>query len=861
MPKLFADVAIPVTIDKLFTYLVPEDLQSVAKPGMRVTVPFGKRNLIGIILSISNVDNSNGAALKPIRDLVDLEPILSDGMLQLVKWMSDYYFAPVGDVIKTALFQGSTRVPKRTVRLLPLDNINISEAIGKSAIKRSIIHALENKNPLSIDHLKKVIPGKSIYPALLDLAELGVIAIEDTENRPAIKPKAERFILVNAEWKNRWKAALRELTPSADKKRIAHQVAVLQKLSSLTEDTTLNNFVQLSGASLAVLNGMAKRGSLEIVKKEIIRAMKFDEYPIPAGTGEIILNAHQSQAVTEIGRKTEEGVFHTFLLHGVTGSGKTQVYIETIRPVLEQGKTAIVLVPEISLTSQIVQRFKRYYGDKVAAMHSRMTPGERFDTWRLAHEGRCSIVIGPRSAIFAPLKNLGVIVVDEEHEAAYKQFDQIPRYHARDVAIMRGKTENAVVVLGSATPSLESYANVAGGKYTLLELPERIDEAKLPVIEIVDMLAERKKKYTIYKDERKAEREKAKADLRDNPAYIKFEMGTISERLQYFIEDRLRKGEGIIILQNRRGFAPIIECPDCGYVEMCENCHISMTYHAPNREIRCHYCGAVKPPPDVCAQCGSIDLDYKGFGTQRVEEELKNKFPQAKLLRMDLDTTTKRGSHDALLKKFAGGEADILLGTQMVAKGLDFSRVSLVGVISADTQMLLPDFRSSERTFQLLTQVSGRAGRSVIAGEVVIQTMQPSHPSLNYVLRHDFKSFFKEEMDSRSELSYPPYSRIVLVEFNGTDEKTVMNASRAFAGLLKPHDAQFMILGPAPAAITKLKNHYRWHIVIKDVKSRDPSGAKLHRAIRHVMELYIKSPVKNISAVRILIDVDPVGMM
>jgi primosomal protein N' (replication factor Y) len=858
---LFADIAIPVTIDRLFTYTVPEELQPLAKPGVRVLVPFGKRTVIGIILAVSSTDTTGGVPLKAVRDLVDFEPVLSAEMIELAKWMSEYYFASLGDVLKTILFQGSTRPPKRSVRLLSRDIDSLYEEISKSTIKTAIIRELENKNALSIAQLQKRISGKNIYSALIDLADMGAIAIEQEENKPPVQTKQESFITVNDEWKARWKALVAELQPSADKKRTAKQIEVLNKLLSLEEDTPLNTFKNNAAVSIAALQKLAKSGVLEIAKKEVIRAMEFDEYSSGMPETNLILNPHQAHAVEEIGKKVQEGAFHTFLLHGVTGSGKTQVYIETIRPIIEQGKSAIVLVPEISLTSQIVRRFRRYFGDKVAALHSRMTPGERFDAWRLAHEGRCSIVIGPRSAIFAPLKNLAIIVVDEEHESAYKQFDQMPRYHARDAAIMRGKISNAVVVLGSATPSFESYANVAGGKHTLLELPERIDDAKLPMIEIVDLLDERKQKYGAYKEQYKQAREQAKAASLPEPKYVKYEMGAISDRLKYLIDDRLRKGEGIILLQNRRGFAPIIECPDCGNVEMCENCHISMTYHATKREIRCHYCGAVKAPPDCCTQCGSIDLDYKGFGTQRVEDELKREFPNAKLIRMDLDTTSKRGSHDALLKKFAEGDADILLGTQMVAKGLDFSRVSLVGVISADTQMLLPDFRSSERTFQLLTQVSGRAGRSTIAGEVVIQTLQPKHPSLNYVIRHDFKSFFDEEMTYRKELNYPPYSRIVLVEFNGKDEKVVMNASRVFVDLLKPYRTQFIVLGPAPAAITKLKTLYRWHVVIKDVKSTDPSGAKLHRAIRQVMEAYKKSPVKNIGTVRVLIDVDPAGMM
>ena len=857
---LFADIAIPVTVDKLFTYKVPEELQGAAKPGVRVMVPFGKRSVIGVIIALSKTDPSKGIPLKHIRDLVDIVPVLSPDMIELAKWMSEYYFASLGDVLRTVLFQGSTRAPKRTVSLLP-GAADCANEISKSAVKAAIVRELEDKGTMSIARLQKLTGTKSIYAPLLALSELGAIAIEEEESNTGVKAKYEKAVVVNAGMKAKWREEIAALEPSAGKKRIAKQIEILNKLLLLEEDISLNALAKKTGISVAVFERLAGQGLIEIIKKEFIRSVEYDEYSSSMRGKEIILNGDQVHAVREITEKAQTGEFHAFLLHGITGSGKTQVYIEAIRTMLAAGKTAIVLVPEISLTSQIVRRFRRYFGDTVVALHSRMTPGERFDAWRLAHEGRCNIVIGPRSAVFAPLQNLGIIVVDEEHENAYKQFDKTPRYHGRDVAIVRAKLAGAVVVLGSATPSLESYANAANGKYALLELPERIDDAKLPVIEIVDMLAERKNTYAVHKEEQKIEREKAKAALLDQPKYVKFEFGSLSVRLKELIADRLRKREGIILLQNRRGFSPIIECPDCGNVEMCENCHISMTYHATVREIRCHYCGLAKRPPDACAQCGSIDLDYKGFGTQRVEDELQREFPDAKLIRMDMDTTGKRGSHDAILKRFAEGDADILLGTQMVAKGLDFSRVSLVGVISADTQMLLPDFRSSESTFQLLTQVAGRAGRSTIAGEVVIQTMQPKHPGLKHVLNHDFKKFFAEEMEQREELSYPPLSRILLAEFNGKDEKTVMAAAQLFAGLLQPYRKLFTILGPAPAAITKLRTMYRWHIVIKDLKSKDPSGSQLHRALKKVFEGYDNTKLKNIATVRVIIDVDPVGMM
>ena len=478
-----------------------------------------------------------------------------------------------------------------------------------------------------------------------------------------------------------------------------------------------------------------------------------------------------------------------------------------------------------------------------------MSAGERHDVWRLALRGTYRIIIGPRSAIFAPLDNLGLIVVDEEHEASYKQFDAVPRYNARDVAVVRGANTRALVVLGSATPSAESYRNAMQGKYELLSLPERIDRVPMPVIGIVDMTEERKRAYAAMK-ESLPEEERRK--LKD------FKQSSISDVLKEKIGQRLQRKEGIILLQNRRGFAPFIECEDCGYTETCERCSITMTYHLAKKHLRCHYCVQVRQPHTQCPQCKGSNIRLLGIGTQRVEQELTVLFPAAKILRMDLDTTTRKGAHERILKKFGEGDADILLGTQMVAKGLDFPRVTLVGVISADTQMLLPDFRASERTFQLLTQVAGRAGRSTLQGEVVIQTRQPNHYSLRHVVDNNVVEFYKQELEERRELDYPPFSRLALVETRGKNEGEVRKHSETFAGLFKKSDGQLILLGPAPAVIAKINNEYRWHIIIKSPKSHDQSGASLHAALRKALLQYQQT---SRSSVRLTIDIDPVGLM
>ncbi|MBI2429475.1 MAG: primosomal protein N' [Ignavibacteriales bacterium] len=588
---------------------------------------------------------------------------------------------------------------------------------------------------------------------------------------------------------------IKERQISIEKK---NQSRILELLYNLAVDEVrVKDFLTSAKTTLSTLKTLAQNGFVELFQKEISRKQIVESDEQTQRSLSIRLNDDQQRAVGSIITSMETHNHSAFLLHGVTGSGKTQVYIEVIRKALEQSKSSIVLVPEISLTPQTVRRFQIHFGDLVIWMHSKMSDGERYDAWRLLKKGKYKIVIGPRSALFAPVQNLGLIVVDEEHESSYKQFDASPRYHARDVAVVRGVMNNAVVVLGSATPSIESYANALEGKYTLLTLPERADNAQLPPVEIVDMVEERKQRYARMKVRAKEIGKKAFDDAAKS----------ISSFLEEKIRDRLEKKQGIILLQNRRGFAPFIECNSCGHVEQCDRCSVTMTYHATKKHIRCHYCGKVKAPPTTCSHCGGFEFAMRGFGTQRVEEELKILFPSANILRMDLDTTSRKHSHEKILQQFGKGEADILLGTQMVAKGLDFPCVTLVGVISADTQMMLPDFRSAERTFQLLTQVAGRAGRSTLRGEVVIQTSQSSHYALKHVQDHDFVSFY----------------------------------------------------GPSPAVLSKIKNDYRWHILVKANKETDKNGTRARTSVARVAEELQKESLKQ--KVKIIVDVDPAGIL
>jgi primosomal protein N' (replication factor Y) len=770
LQPFLVNIALYIPLDHTFTYLVPPELQSSVTIGKRAIVPFGNKYLTGVIVGLPATTDVTG--LKAVNDILDVKPTFSSELLALTKWIAEYYLAPWGEVLRATTPQGFSQESKKMVHLLAQNVETLLQTTKKSAPRQNaILQALKSSATLSFSQLLKKAHAKGIHAVVNEMQQRGWISVEEEIKKPKAKPKTERVVSFTTEGIKVLSDGISRVSFSS--KQIFLVEALQKELTTETNVIGLNSFLKRNNVSLSSLKTLVKNGVLQISEREVFRRSDYEPDEPPP---EIILNINQQHALDEITNATMAGKFRAFLLHGITGSGKTQVYIDAIRRVMALGKTAIVLVPEISLTPQTVRRFKAHFGDDVAVMHSQMSVGERYDAWRMAHQGIVKIVIGPRSAIFAPLENIGLIVVDEEHDSSYKQFDATPRYNARDVALVRALHINAVVVLGSATPSAESFANALHEKYTLLELPYRVDNAQLPTIDIIDMAEERRAVYNSLKME-------IKKNGMEFPKRLPY--SSISRLLQSQITNRLEKKEGIILLQNRRGFSHVMECFDCGFVEKCDNCDVSLTFHATKKHLRCHYCGFVKKPPTICPKCGSIELRMHAFGTQQVQEELQALFPGAVILRMDRDTTSGKGAHDKILQQFGSGKADILLGTQMVAKGLDFPRVTLVGVISADTQMLLPDFRASESTFQLLTQVSGRAGRSTLAGEVVIQTLQPDHYSLKHVITHNFRGFYQEELEYRRELDYPPFSRIVLLEFSGERENEVQHRARSSPNTLQ----------------------------------------------------------------------------
>ncbi len=818
MKNRFCDVAFPVPVHRQFTYEIPPTLADAVQKGTRVVAPFRKRFLTGVVVGLSA--ESQLPEVKPIQDVLDAEPIFSEEMLRLTRWISDYYLSSWGEALKSAGPTGTSVESSLHVRLVGEETHETNE------VRKKIIGALRGGRGLTMKQLAKKIGDTGLRYHVGKLASTGAVEISESIDEPRVSIKYESYVQFAEEYADpaRLTVVLRELD-----KRATKQSAILLKLTQLQKTidggVSVVQLLSQSRSSMSSLTALVAKGILELYERESYRDAVFGYHEEEKN---IVLTPRQKECVDEVSKSVEAGEYATFLMHGVTGSGKTQVYIECIEFAQRRGKGAIVLVPEISLTPQIVDRFKNKFGENVAVMHSRMSLGERYDAWRRIYRGESGVVIGARSAVFAPVKNLGLIVVDEEHEGSYKQSDTVPRYNARDVAVMRCSVNKCVALLGSATPSVESYYNTAIGKYKLLTLPERIDNAKLPDIQIVDMKKKRREKLVF---------------------------GSFSDELRTKINDRLAKKEGIIILRNRRGFSTYLQCGDCGATEMCPNCDVALTFHKKKTHLRCHYCGFVKSPPVRCPKCGSDKLYYGGTGTQKVEEELAASFPEARILRMDLDTTSSRGAHDRILMQFGNGEAEMLVGTQLVAKGLDFPRVTLVGVVSADSTMLMPDFRSNERTFQLLTQVSGRAGRKDKEGEVVIQVSNSREEVLDFVARHDYTSFYNTEIEVRRELNYPPYSRMVVLEFRGKEFKPTSDGAERAANRIRKSLPVLAVLGPAPAVIGRLLGKYRFQIVIKMQKNLDKAGERLEATLDEI-DIELKRAYGR--SVTFFSDVDPV---
>lgn len=748
-----------------YTYVVPPGLANVIQLGMRVVVPFGKGNRLiqGFIVGVEQETDLKISELKEIVSNIDLQPVLSIELLALSDWLAKQSYTFRINVLQAMLPSVMRAKYKKYVRII--DEITDSTITALFAGRDNIEF---NTESLTTNEIGK----------LTQLVRAGSLEIQyEVNNQAKVKTRLGIERILSFE---QLEEARFGLTKSAHKQ--SKLISYLQSLEDhqvVTKDEMFN----VLQVSEAVINTGEQKGWLRKVPVEIYRN-PLSKQKIKSSTP-LALQPSQANALATINSAT--GYAQTFLLEGVTGSGKTEVYLQAMQHVLNQGKTALMLVPEIALTPQMMARVRARFGTDVAVLHSGLSNGERFDEWRRIEKGEAHVVVGARSAVFAPLENIGLIIMDEEHETTYKQ-DENPRYHARDVASWRSQYYQAPLVLGSATPSLESRARAQKGVYQLLTMPERINDNPLPHVEIVDM----------------------REELKKGPET------TFSETLLAALKLRLERGEQSVLMLNRRGFSSFVMCRDCGFVLECPNCDIGLTLHMDTKSMKCHYCGHEEAIPNICPSCQSKAIRYYGTGTQKVEQELKEILPEARIIRMDLDTTRKKGAHEKMLAQFGKLEADILLGTQMIAKGLDFPKVSLVGVLNADTSLGLPDFHAAERTFQLLTQVAGRAGRADIPGEVFIQTYNPEHYAIQLAKNHDYEKFYAQEMQLRHLAKYPPYYFTIKLQGSDLDERTAAQKMSQIGRWLKkrlPSDTIF--LGPTPRSIARLKQRYYYQIVIK----------------------------------------------
>ena len=787
MEKRVAEVAVPVPAAKCYCYEIPSELEGELEVGSAVLVNFHGRRLVGWVIGFRHAEIRG---VKPISKLIESKPMFTPGMLKFFQWISEYYLSPLGLVINHALPVGV--VPKERENC-----VLVSEPETGNEFSRRIVAYLNNRGrETSVRSIEKKF-GKDSLKVLRRLSASGHVRME----RELIPPKVRvKF--------GRWVSFLCEPEEATAKQR-----SVLRFLKE-RGDAPIADVQGALGVDSSVIRRLEKKGAIRSYLKEEFRdsldGLFLQEEPPRSLTSE------QTRTLDHIVDGLKGGTFEVVLVHGVTGSGKTEIYLRAIEKALELGRGAIFLVPEIFLTTQFTSSLFNRFGPVVTEYHSALGAGEQYDAWRRVRDGEAKVVIGPRSALFVPMANLGLVIVDEEHERTFKQSDLTPRYNARDAAIVRARHENALCVLGSATPSLESYHNARKGKYTLFDLPERIGSSKLPSVTLVDMRKERR---------------------------------VLSELLKAKIQERFEKNEQTILFINRRGYSNYLQCVDCGATIRCPDCSVTLTYHRVSRVLKCHYCGFERRPPEACEGCHGTHLRYMGFGTQRVEEELHRNLPDLRVLRVDLDTTALKGSHLVYFRKFKQREVDLLLGTQMVAKGFDFPFVTLVGVISADTGLNIPDFRSSERTFQLLTQVAGRAGRGAREGEVVIQTFCPSHYAVEFSRTHAYTDFFSHEIVEREALDYPPFARLASITLRSKHAEEAERLALEISRRLK--SSNISILGPAPCVLSRIRGYHRYRMILKSKKDM-----LIQRVIREILPEYA-----NGSDGRVSIDMDPIDLL
>lgn len=790
------------SVDFTFDYIIPIRLQSMIQIGMRVIVPFGPRTIQGYVMKITDQPDSNIdiKKLKEIKEIQDIKPELTEELIQFTEWYNNYFVTKRISMLEVML---PSAIKAKYTKVFSIEDTN------------ALPETLAGKFDSSGHYAFKAAQQNDDLTQIAPLLKQGIVS-EVTLLSQNVNKKKQRAICV-VEGFN-YDSVLNSLEKSKKQYELYAFLLDEQHRIVLLKD------IEAMGYSKSSVDTLIRKGFVEkydaVVERDPFETRVFEQ------DVKQHLTSDQQRAFEAISEKIHAHEQCTYLLHGVTGSGKTEVYLQTIEEVLNLNRQAMMLVPEIALTPQMVLRFKRRFGDEVAVLHSGLSKGERYDEWQKIRDGKARVSVGARSSVFAPFKNLGMIIIDEEHESSYKQEDY-PRYHARDIAQWRSEYHQCPLILGSATPSLESFARAEKGVYELLSLPNRVNQQALPEVEIVDM------------------REELNSGNRS----------MFSNQLRDAIQQRLDNQEQIVLFLNRRGYASFMLCRDCGHVPQCPNCDISLTYHKSTDQLKCHYCGHQEVPPNQCPNCESEHIRQMGTGTQRVEELLQEAFQEACIIRMDVDTTSRKGAHEKLLNDFGSGKGDILLGTQMIAKGLDFPNITLVGVLNADTMLNLPDFRASERTYQLLTQVAGRAGRHEKEGQVLIQTYNPDHYAIKDVQENDYTAFFQKEMNYRKIGKYPPYFFLINFTIAHKEMKKVMEASKHIHKILLQHlTDKALVLGPSPAALSRINNEYRFQILVK--YKREPA---LHEALKYLDDYYHDQYLKEKLSLKI--DIAPQMMM
>lgn len=820
----FADIILPVPIPRMFTYKIPKNLQSQIQIGLRVIVQFGKKKVLtGIIGKVHNKPPQAYEA-KPILDILDHQPSVNPLQIRFWVWMAEYYFCHIGEVMHAALPSGLMLSSESKIQLNPNFDVESSK-YPLDVREEKILEALEKKDELSYEDCEEILGVKTIHPILKSLvAKEAILIFERVQEK--YTPKVETRVRLNQDIVAS-KSALETVFEAVQGKpkqesillKFLRDVPVFQR-PQLNEKGVDKSTLLEEGDSESSLKTLIKNGVFETFKHVVNR---IEEEAAEREASE--LSSTQQAAFDEI--KTHFETKQSVLLHGVTGSGKTEIYIKLIQEVLQSGSQVLLLLPEIALTTQIVGRLKQVFGSQMGVYHSKYSDNERVEVWNGVLSGRFPFVVGVRSSIFLPFDSLGLVIVDEEHEPSYKQFDPAPRFHARDAATMLAYFHQARTLLGSATPSFESYANATQGKYGYVQITHRFGAARLPEFHLANIPSDRKKNLLKLDSTR-----------------------LLREKIQHALENQ----QQVIIFQNRRGYSPYVQCEDCSWTGQCVQCDVSLTYHQFAEELRCHYCGYKEKIPQACPACGSSQLTTQGMGTERIEESLSMLFPEARLGRMDLDTTRNKYGYQRLLDEFAAGQIDILVGTQMITKGLDFGKVTVVGIWDGDRILNFPDFRAGERAYQQITQVAGRAGRRDIQGQVVIQTRDPEKDIYEKVIKGDYFEFFRQEMIDRKKYYYPPFVKLVKIITRHADAKVAYKAAHALHLQMANIAVKKIVLGPEKGIIARIKNQYQFESLIKLDKQGNTQAVFKESLAKIIEEL---QAVPEFRSVRWMVDVDP----